>query len=399
VLYILAINPDGPYISTRDMEGLLFDVLVREYGFLAHLQGVATSQLYRDMVAGEEAQARKREAEAEAWRNLQANIVKNLDAAFARHREIFHDYFLQPLFMLTMPYAAGPVYFMFWSAVGNKERAVGALEEMATAYVGGKALGLLGKGLGKVGGKLGRWLGLINCFPPETLVATETGLRPIAAVEAGQRVWAYDFVSGVWRLAEVECRHDADYVGPLVTLDVGVGEVTATAYHPFWVLQGDDLTNRPAPRHVDPQEDQGGSLPGRWVNSHDLREGDLVFLRARGPVTVRQVRQRPARTPVCNLTVRDLHTFAVGEMQVLVHNTSGSARAFGELIKDAAANPSKWQVVKKEVVASTNMRNKGGTSVQELLRNTETGEEIVRHTLLKPNGTNFEPPHFREFWK
>jgi hypothetical protein len=77
----------------------------------------------------------------------------------------------------------------------------------------------------------------------------------------------------------------------------------------------------------------------------------------------------------------------------------GSSRSLGELIKDAGANPSKWQVVKKEVVASTNMRNKGGTSVQELLRNTETAEEIVRHTLLKPDGKVFEPSHFRPFWK
>jgi hypothetical protein len=45
------------------------------------------------------------------------------------------------------------------------------------------------------------------------------------------------------------------------------------------------------------------------------------------------------------------------------------------------------------------MRNKGGTSLQELLRNEETGEEIVRHTLLKPDGSIFEAPHFRPFWK
>jgi hypothetical protein len=69
------------------------------------------------------------------------------------------------------------------------------------------------------------------------------------------------------------------------------------------------------------------------------------------------------------------------------------------LLKDIAANPSKWEVVKTESVASTNIRNPGGTSVQELLRHIETGEEIVRHTLLKANGTLFEDPHFRPFWK
>jgi hypothetical protein len=153
-------------------------------------------------------------------------------------------------------------------------------------------------------------------------------LRPIGHVEARERVWAYDFQGGTWRLCMVDCRHDAEYDGPLVTLDIGVGEVTATAYHPIWVVEGQDLESRPALRRVDVNEDRGKSLPGRWVNSHDLREGDVLFLRGRGSVTVRRVMQRPERTPVCNLTVRELHTFAVGEAQVLVHNTSSSGPVF-----------------------------------------------------------------------
>jgi hypothetical protein len=176
-------------------------------------------------------------------------------------------------------------------------------------------------------GLLGLFSSAPNCFPPETLVATEAGLRPIAGIEAGERVWAYDFSTGVWKLCEVECRHDAVYEGPLVTLDLGVGEVTATAYHPFWVIKGQDLAKRSALRHVDLREDQGASLPGRWVNSHDLREGDVVVLREAGPVPVRRVWQHHERTSVCNLTIRGLHTFVVGENQVLVHNTSGSANA------------------------------------------------------------------------
>ncbi len=79
--------------------------------------------------------------------------------------------------------------------------------------------------------------------------------------------------------------------------------------------------------------------------------------------------------------------------------TAGISRPIGELITDITTNPSVWQVVKKEIIASTNVRNVGGTSVQELLRNTETGEEIVRHTLLKANGSLFEIPHYRPSWK
>lgn len=69
----------------------------------------------------------------------------------------------------------------------------------------------------------------------------------MSQIGAGERVWGYDFGNGVWRLCRVECRHDANYDGPLVTLYADVGQVTATAFHPFWVIQGDDLVSRPTP--------------------------------------------------------------------------------------------------------------------------------------------------------
>ncbi len=158
------------------------------------------------------------------------------------------------------------------------------------------------------------------CFPPDTLVATETGLRPIGQVEAGERVWSYDFQAGAWRLCEVECRHDSAYDGSLVTLDLGGSEVTATANHPFWVIEGENLESRPVPQHVNLSANRGGSLPGRWADADDLRDGDTVFLRSVGPAAVRRITISHARTQVCNLTVRELHTYAVGKMQVLVHN-------------------------------------------------------------------------------
>lgn len=194
-------------------------------------------------------------------------------------------------------------------------------------------------------------LNLINCFPPETVVGTETGLRPINQIHAGERVWSYDFLNGVWRLCRVTCRHDANYSGILVTILVDGGHVTATAFHPFWVMEGDNLMCRPTPRHLSAEEDRNGALPGRWVNSHDLQEGDVILLKDCGPVTVRQVLQRQEMTSVCNLTIEELHTFAVGEMQVLVHNTSGSLPApirttsAGPVFKnfnDAQANAMSW---------------------------------------------------------
>jgi hypothetical protein len=58
-----------------------------------------------------------------------------------------------------------------------------------------------------------------------------------------------------------------------------------------------------------------------------------------------------------------------------------------ELLDDIHNDPTQWEVVKSQSVPSTNRRNPGGTSFQELLRRRDTGEEIVRHTLFRPDGS------------
>jgi hypothetical protein len=75
------------------------------------------------------------------------------------------------------------------------------------------------------------------------------------------------------------------------------------------------------------------------------------------------------------------------------------SRPLPELIKDYEANPSQWEIVKTETVPSTARRNRGGFSKLELLRHKGTGEEMVRHTLLKPDGSVYAAPHFRPAWK
>ncbi|MCA9205598.1 MAG: hypothetical protein KDA59_21240 [Planctomycetales bacterium] len=77
------------------------------------------------------------------------------------------------------------------------------------------------------------------------------------------------------------------------------------------------------PSHLDVRRDEARGLPGRWLNSQDLRPGDLLTTREGLRVTVVNVVLADAvAQPVCNLTVERYHTFAVGESAVLVHNES-----------------------------------------------------------------------------
>ena len=75
------------------------------------------------------------------------------------------------------------------------------------------------------------------------------------------------------------------------------------------------------------------------------------------------------------------------------------SRSLRELIENYKADPAQWEVINREVLPSTARRNRGGSSIQELLRHKATGEEMVRHTLLRPDGTLFADPHFRPDWK
>jgi len=75
------------------------------------------------------------------------------------------------------------------------------------------------------------------------------------------------------------------------------------------------------------------------------------------------------------------------------------SRPLEELTRDYDADSTQWEVIRTAVLPSTNRRNRGGSSVQESLRHRITGEEMVRHTLLRPDGRVFRPAHFRLAWK
>jgi hypothetical protein len=77
------------------------------------------------------------------------------------------------------------------------------------------------------------------------------------------------------------------------------------------------------PRELQEHEDEGHSLTGRWVNSHELRAGDWIITRSGTRAHITEIRQHfePA-FPVSNLTIFGHHNYSVGDVGVLVHNVS-----------------------------------------------------------------------------
>jgi hypothetical protein len=158
-----------------------------------------------------------------------------------------------------------------------------------------------------------------QCFRAGTLVATAQGQRPIEEIARGERVWAFDLEQGMWALRPVAHAQQHEFEGDLVTIAVGDDAIDATSSHPFWVIEGEGLQQRPEPQDAG-RTDLQVQTPGRWVAAGDLSVGDVLLVRSGKVAVVGWLAIRQVRLRVYNIQVEGLHTYAVGRSQVLVHN-------------------------------------------------------------------------------
>ncbi|WP_407695882.1 RHS repeat-associated core domain-containing protein [Shewanella sedimentimangrovi] len=138
---------------------------------------------------------------------------------------------------------------------------------------------------------------LVNSFTADTLVYTETGLRPISDIKVGDRVWSYTEWNGQEQFEVVEevISNTKEYL--LVTLTLDSEEtIVATNQHPFYIL-------------------------GKgWVEAEDLQKGDPLYLSDKRTLHIRAITTETRTETVYNLSVANANTFFVGQDRVLVHN-------------------------------------------------------------------------------
>jgi hypothetical protein len=173
----------------------------------------------------------------------------------------------------------------------------------------------------------GRCFFVIVCFVAGTDVLTPEGARDIETIQPGEKVWAFDGEiggTGGWQATEVIATSKTLYDGVMVKVEItdddGSCEVIeCTEGHPFWVVGGIALANRPQAEDAVPE----GAEPtagGRWVEAGSLRVGDTLMTRDGGYVVVAGVSSQTTRRVVYNLTLASLHNYAIGDDGVLVHN-------------------------------------------------------------------------------
>ena len=190
------------------------------------------------------------------------------------------------------------------------------------------------------------------CFPAGTLVHTEHGALPIETLEAGMKVWSFDFERNTWRLCEVQRRLERRYAGRLVAVGIGDESIVASANHPFWVTAGVDLAQRPKPSELTDEENRI-TANGRWVETRHVKEQDVFMTRGNLAVVTETCALYETVNTVYNLTIALAHNFAVGAVGVLVHNGCAPNEAAEEEFESGATR----EVTPAQVAAENTAAN------------------------------------------
>ncbi len=251
-----------------------------------------------------------------------------------------------------------------------------------------------------------------NCFPGGTLVNTLGGLQAIEKVVAGDQVWGYDLVASQWRPCRVLRTFSRLYEGNSVFVTVAEEVIEATFRHPFWVVRGESLDDRPQMDHLEPLP-EGATTSGRWVDAGDLRIGDELLLRDGRIIGVQALRTCPYHADIYNFEVEELHCYTVGWSGVLVHNNTGAeganagggvapnnpsprrgptdpdviAEEMGPGHFDTHGDPNSWKYLGKKTEPATEIgREAGSKKVYEVYLD-ENGKQIEWHYWRNPDST------------
>mgnify|MGYP004654238529 FL=1 len=136
------------------------------------------------------------------------------------------------------------------------------------------------------------------CFKAGTAVSTENGNVAIESIKVGDLVWATDPETGETALKTVVqlfCNETDEWIHVKVNGD----EIICTPEHPFY------------------------SPVKGWTSAIDLRAGDILVMLNGEYVVVEQVQHELLESPetTYNFEVEGFHTYCVGEIGVLVHNS------------------------------------------------------------------------------
>ena len=184
----------------------------------------------------------------------------------------------------------------------------GAVEGAKDGLISGMVMGGVSAGISSMSGNP------MFCFVAGTTVLTTLGKKAIETIQVGDTIPCVDHITGEATEKKV-ISTTINKVNRLIELDIDGEMIQCTETHPFQV------------------KDKG------WVDACDLNPGDVVYTKDWGTATVQSVNLLEFDEPVevFNFEVEDCHTYFVGNIYILVHNSDCSVNQMNRQIKKRQA--------------------------------------------------------------
>ena len=166
-----------------------------------------------------------------------------------------------------------------------------------------------------------------QCFAAGTLVQTEDGLVPIEEIEIGSFVFARHertFEQGYFEVVDTMVRESSRVFRLVVNSIAGEEEIIVTEEHPFYTERG-------------------------WIRAGELQVNEEITTADNQSATVISLDEQINPIYVYNLTVREAHTYFVGEGRLWVHNTCGPCADGNAQGSESAKNEGRTQSEDRKV--------------------------------------------------
>ena len=214
---------------------------------------------------------------------------------------------------------------------------IGVGEGLRAFYLGGKIAEHVGEEALERGGEdaLEHMAGCGLSFAASTLVAVPGGTRAIASLKVGDKVTAYDPATGKTSTQTVEAtylNHDTDLLD--VTLRVSASSSSSTTVIAATTTKHAESATKSASKPAAHSHDETIHTTANhpwltadhgWLVAGKLQVGEPVREADGATAIVVRLHVVPGAASMWDLTVSNIHTFAVGDGAFVVHNC-GDAR-------------------------------------------------------------------------
>lgn len=114
---------------------------------------------------------------------------------------------------------------------------------------------------------------VLHCLTPDSLVLTESGLKPIKDIQVGERVWSKDGM-----FTKVLAKSERDYKGKVYTFKSRFGlPVTFTDEHPILAIKNHHNRNIGAIKALEKRKRHSlGKASFRFFKAKDIEKGDIL---------------------------------------------------------------------------------------------------------------------------